>query len=140
MSIKKGDPNSRACAEAQHAMKELWGYDNGTFTPFAGKSIYTGKVFGPGQDGDPGSTFEANVIRFQKNVQQPQTGILDGFTASFLLAKFGTGGGTVGPAGPAGPTGPAGPQGATGPAGAPGPKGADGKPSTLTIKGDVSVP
>jgi hypothetical protein len=54
--------------------------------------------------------------------------------------------GAPGPAGPAGPkgatgatgaTGPAGPKGATGLAG---PKGADGKPATLTITSDVTIP
>jgi hypothetical protein len=143
MSISKGDPVSRACAEAQHAMKELWGYDNGTFTPFAGKSIYTGKAFGPGEDGDPGTTFEANVIRFQKNIQQAQTGVLDGMTASYLLAKFGTGGGVVGPVGPVGPAGPAGPKGNTGAkgdVGAPGPAGPAGDDGSLTIKGNVTLP
>lgn len=45
--------------------------------------------------------------------------------------------GPAGPKGNAGATGPPGPAGAQGPQG---PRGADGKPATLTIKGDVTVP
>jgi len=45
--------------------------------------------------------------------------------------------GPPGPAGPAGPKGSPGPQGATG---ATGPKGADGKPATLTITNDATLP
>lgn len=62
--------------------------------------------------------------------------------------KFASGGtqGPPGPTGPKGATGPTGPAGPAGPKGDPGPvgpagkDGKDGQPSTLTIKGDVTVP
>ena len=144
MALKKGD-KGRAIAEAQLAMRLLWGYDLGVFTPFAGKSVYTGEAFLPGCDGDFGDTMESSTIRFQRNMELPQTGILDAFTLALLmegLYRIG-GSGTQGPPGPPGPQGPAGPKGDTGATGARGPvgpAGKDGRPATLTITADTTLP
>lgn len=145
MSLKHGD-NGRAVAEAQHAMTQLWGYqmqpDGKDWPGFPGTSIYTKKPFGPGEDGSFGDHMLAMTKRFQKNIQVEQTGILDGFTASYLMEGLKGGGaaGPQGPAGPTGPTGPPGPQGPAGPAGAKGPKGDIGPGGTLIIRGEAQLP
>lgn len=92
--LKKGD-KGRAVAEAQHAMTNLWGYqmqpDGKDWPPFeqpegtVAKSIYTGKEFGPGEDGSFGDHMEAMVSRFQRNVDLPRTGILDSLTMGMLM-------------------------------------------------------
>lgn len=98
MALKKND-SGRAVAEAQHAMTVLWGFDmqpEGEDWPgFDGLSVYTGRRFGPGEDGDFGNHMEAMVFRFQRNMDLPQTGVLDSFTAALLmegLYRIGTGG------------------------------------------------
>jgi len=89
MSIRRGDPTTEGCAEAQKAMRQLFGQDNGNWDPYPGTSHYDGLPFAPGEDGSPGETFEANVKASQKMVGIAETGVFDGFTASYILAGYG---------------------------------------------------
>jgi hypothetical protein len=93
MSIKRGDPKSKGCAEAQKAMRQFFGQDNGNWPPHPGASHYDGLAFNPGEDGSPGATFETNVKNSQKMVGIAETGVFDGFTAGYILAGYGAGGG-----------------------------------------------
>jgi hypothetical protein len=93
-TMKRGD-KGRHVAELQHALAEGWGQDMGTWTPHAGRSHYTGKNFGPGQDGDYGGTTETRVKAVQKLIGLPESGITDGVTASLIFAKLGGSSATV---------------------------------------------
>lgn len=97
MSIKRGDPASKGCAEMQKALRVFFRQDNGTWDPWPGTSHYDGVAFQTGEDGDPGATFEANVKNAQGIMGIPKTGVADGFTSAFILAGYGTttGGGGV---------------------------------------------
>lgn len=77
MLIKRGDPKTANCAEAQKMMAEKFGVNNGSWAPFPGRSIFDQQSFAPGEDGDPGSTFESNVKIVQGKLGQPQTGVVD---------------------------------------------------------------
>ena len=95
MSLKRGD-EGHGVAEMQKAFADHWDYDNGNFTPLNAKSIYDGKAFKAGEDGDFGATSEGNVKRFQRNMGFEETGIFDGVTSAMVYAPYGTGGGGVG--------------------------------------------
>lgn len=96
MALKKGD-KGRAVAEAQHAMAQIWGFqmqpDGETWpgfnhdhaVPAARLSVYTGKEFGPGEDGSFGDHMVAQTVRFQRNMDLPQTGVLDATTLGLLM-------------------------------------------------------
>lgn len=91
--LKRGD-KGKAVAEYQHAGKKFWGWNNGTFTPFAGKSSYDGQNFGPGEDGSFGATMETNVKAFQKSQGLPENGVIGDVTGAMLLAGYGSAGTT----------------------------------------------
>ena len=99
MSIRRGDPTTLGAAEAQKAMRQFFGQDNGDWKPYPGSSHYDGLRFQPGEDGSPGETFEANVKASQKMVGIAETGVFDGFTAGYILAGYGAdSGGGLSPA------------------------------------------
>ncbi len=91
MSIKRGDPPSKGCAEIQKALRIFYGQNNGTWPPWDGVSQYDGQPFAVGEDGDPGATFETNVRNAQKRLGIAESGVADGFTCAYLLAGYGSG-------------------------------------------------
>ena len=92
MSIKRGDPATKGCAEIQRALTIHFGQNNGSWAPWNDVSQYDGLAFGPGEDGDPGATFEANMKNAQKMLGISATGVADGFSSAFVLAGWGAGG------------------------------------------------
>ncbi len=76
MLLKKGS-KGQSVAELQKIMAEKYGQNNGTWTPFAGKSPFDAVAYAKGQDGDYGGTCEANVKNVQAKLGQSKTGIVD---------------------------------------------------------------
>lgn len=76
MLLKKGD-KGQSVAELQKIMAEKFGQNNGTWTPFAGRSPFDGAGYGKGEDGDFGGTCETNVKNVQGNLGQTKTGVVD---------------------------------------------------------------
>lgn len=92
--MKRGD-KGQTVAELQKALADLWGMDNGSWTPMAGKSAFDGKAFGPGQDGIYGTTCENNVKAVQKKLGLPETGVADATTVALVFAKYGSAGSAI---------------------------------------------
>lgn len=135
MRLAKG-ADGQAVAELQKMMAETFGQDNGDWTALAGKSAFDGASFQAGEDGDFGSTCEANVKNVQGKLGLRKTGIVDTLLWDAMVARSYAGEGAEGPRGPRGPQGPKGDTGVRGPRGAQGPEGPGGK---LTIQGTKEI-
>lgn len=81
-------------AEVQKIMAEKFNQNNGTWTPWPGKSAFDGQAFAKGEDGDFGGTCETNVKNVQGSLGQAKTGIVDQlFWDALVHHRYGGGGG-----------------------------------------------
>lgn len=95
MLLQKGS-KGQAVAEAQKMMAEAFGQDNGSWSPFDGKSAFDGKAFSAGEDGSFGDTATANTKNVQGKLGLAKTGAVDQLTWDAMIHHaYGGAGGDV---------------------------------------------
>jgi hypothetical protein len=92
MLLQKGS-KGQTVAELQKIMAERFNQDNGSWTPWAGKSAFDGQPFQAGEDGDFGGTCDTNVKNVQGILGQAKNGIVDQLLWDALVHhRYGSGG------------------------------------------------
>ncbi len=90
--LQKGSKGQNV-AELQKIMAERFNQQNGSWTPWAGKSVFDGQPFQAGEDGGFGPTCDTNVKNVQGILGQAKTGVVDQLLWDALVHhRYGSGG------------------------------------------------